>query len=430
MNPRLTANKIIIKFLRDKISFAKTLTNTESFVQELCYGISRWYLQLDFIAKKLLTKPLKSKDLDIYVLILTGLYEIIYMRTPTHAAINENVDNARKLKKPWACNLINAVLRNFLRQQDAVLSAVNENTIAKFAHPQWLIEKIKSTYPNDLEKILAANNEHPPMSLRINLRKISAKNYLHQVKAIVNPVCASCITLEEPCPVSQLPGFAIGEVSVQDCGAQFSAKLLDLKPNQRILDACAAPGSKTMHILETEPNIKELIAIDHDKKRLQMITENLKRMRTQKNKVKLLHADVSQIKSWWDQQSFDRILLDAPCSATGVIRRHPDIKLLKQEKDIVKLAHKQLEILQTIWPTLKPNGLLVYVTCSILPEENDQVISNFLAKTPNAQINKIDTSWGAPTKYGKQILPGQDNMDGFFYTVICKARTKNTYQKY
>ncbi|MGD9152869.1 MAG: 16S rRNA (cytosine(967)-C(5))-methyltransferase RsmB [Gammaproteobacteria bacterium] len=425
MNSRLTANKIIVKLLRDKISFAKTLTNAESFVQELCYGVSRWYLQLDFIAKKLLTKPLKSKDLDIYILILTGLYEIIYMRTPSHAAINENVENARKLKKPWACNLINAVLHNFLRQQDAIFDAVNKNVIAKFSHPSWLIKKIKSTYPNDWEKILAANNEHPPMSLRINLQKTTVKDYLHQTNAATNPVCASCITLQKPCPVSQLPGFADGEVSVQDCGAQFAAKLLDLKPNQRVLDACAAPGGKTMHILETEPNIKELVAVDHDKKRLQMVTENLKRIRTQKDKVKLLHADILQIKSWWNQQLFDRILLDAPCSATGVIRRHPDIKLLKQEKDIKKLVRKQLEILQTIWPILKPNGLLVYVTCSILPEENDQVISKFLAKTPDVQINKIDTPWGTPTKHGRQILPGQNNMDGFFYAVIRKIVNLN-----
>lgn len=420
MNSRLTANKIIVKLLRDKISFAKTLANAEGFVQEICYGVSRWYLQLDFIAKKLLTKSLKSKDLDIYVLILIGLYEIIYMRTPSHAAINENVDNARKLKKPWACNLINAVLRNFLRQQENIMLAIDKNIIAKFSHPQWLIEKIKSTYPTNWENILNANNERPPMSLRINLQKTTMKNYLHKINAATNPVCSSCIILQEPCPVSQLPGFADGEVSVQDCGAQFAAKLLNLKPNQRILDACAAPGGKTMHILETEPNIRELVAIDHDKTRLQMIEENLKRIHAQKNKVKLLHADASQTNIWWDQQLFDRILLDAPCSATGVIRRHPDIKLLKQEKDIEKLAHKQLEILQAIWPALKSNGLLVYVTCSILPEENDQIISSFLDKTPNAHINKIDASWGTLTKHGRQILPGQDDMDGFFYAVIHK----------
>ena len=420
MNPRLTANKIIVKLIRDKISFAKTLKNTEGFTQELCYGIARWHLQLDFIAKKLLTKPIKPKDLDVYVMILTGLYEIIYMRTPAHAAINENVNNARKLKKPWACNLINAVLRNFLRKQEAILDTTNENSIAKFAHPQWLIEKTKLAHPNDWQNILNANNEHPPMSLRINLQKTSVKNYFNKVEATINPVCSSCITLKHPCSVSQLPGFADGEVVVQDCGAQFAAKLLNLKPNQRILDACAAPGGKTTHILEIEPKIKELIAIDHDKTRLQMITENLQRASAQKNKVKLLHADASQTTKWWDKQLFDRILLDAPCSATGVIRRHPDIKLLKQANDIKKFAHKQLEILQAIWSTLKPGGLLVYATCSILPEENDQVISNFLVKTPNAQANKIDASWGTPTKHGRQILPGQNNMDGFFYAVVSK----------
>jgi len=424
MNPRLIANKVIVTLLHDKISLAKLLARTyddKSFIQELCYGVTRWYTQLDFIAKKLLTKPLKPKDLDIYVIILTGLYEIIYMRTPPHAAINENVNNARQLKKEWACGLINAILRNFLRQEKKIFAAIDKDIAAKFSHPQWLIKKIQAAYPDTWGKILITNNEHPPMSLRINLQKISRQDYLNKVDATPNDVCPSCITLKKPCQVTQLPNFNDGEVSVQDCGAQFAASLLDLQPNQYILDACAAPGGKTMHILETKPELQKLIAIDHDKLRLQMIDENLQRLKPLDQKVKLIHADAANPKTWWDKKMFDRILLDAPCSATGVIRRHPDIKLLKQEEDIKKLTEQQLNLLKSLWPTLKSDGLLVYVTCSILPEENDQVIENFITSSSDARINKINTQWGMPTKHGRQILSGQNNMDGFYYAVICKT---------
>jgi 16S rRNA (cytosine967-C5)-methyltransferase len=424
MNPRLTSNQIIISVLRDKISLAKLLARVyddKSFIQELCYGITRWYTQLDFIAKKLLTKPLKAKDLDVYVIILTGLYEIIYLRTPSHAAINENVNNARPLKKEWACNLINAILRNFLRKQTEIFAAIDKDIVAKFSHPLWLIKKIQAACPENWENILIANNEHPPMSLRVNLQRISRQDYLNKVDATANNVCPSCITLKKPCQVAQLPNFNEGVVSVQDCGAQFAANLLDLRPNQYILDACAAPGGKTMHILETEPKIKKIIAIDHDKSRLQMVEENLQRLKSLEQKVNLVHADAKQPEIWWDKELFDRILLDAPCSAIGVIRRHPDIKLLKQENDIKKLADQQLNLLTSLWPTLKPGGLLVYVTCSILPEENDQVIEKFITKTSDAQSKKTNASWGTSTKHGHQILPGENNMDGFYYAVIYKT---------
>jgi 16S rRNA (cytosine967-C5)-methyltransferase len=420
MNPRITAIKIILKLVQQGKSFAKI--SQESFVQEICYGVARWYLQLDFITKQLLKKPLKAKDLDIYTLILTALYELMYMRTPAHAIINESVNNARALKKEWACGLINATLRNFVRQKNKLLASVDKNIEAKYSHPKWLINKIREVYPHNWEQLFTANNSHPPMSLRINLALISRENYLKKVTATSNTFCSSCITLKKPCPVAQLPNFDNGEVSVQDCGAQFAASLLDLQPKQRILDSCAAPGGKTMHILEMQPNIKELIAIDHDKKRLNLIRENLQRTREKlSQKVTLLHADASQPENWWDHKLFDRILLDAPCSATGVIRRHPDIKILKKSSDIPKLATQQLKILTALWPLLNPNGKLVYVTCSILPEENDQVIEKFLAITPNAHISKIDAIWGMDTKFGRQIIPGQDGMDGFYYAVICKT---------
>lgn len=428
-NPRIIANKVIFNLVQNKQTFAKTLptklanissAQQKSFIQELCYGVARWYSQLDFIAKKIIKKPLKAKDLDIYILIIIGLYELMYLRTPQHAVINENVNNARHLNKQWACGLINAVLRGFSRQKTTLLKTISSNIEAKFAHPKWLINKIRRAYPKKWPQILKANNARPPMSLRVNLQQISREKYLQKVNAYPCPICPTCITMKKPCAVTELPGFTQGEVSVQDCGAQFAAKLLALKPKQRVLDACAAPGGKTMHILETETDLQELIAIDNNIERLRLVANNLQRIKSYISAAKLIHADISKPESWWDHKPFDRILLDAPCSATGVIRRHPDIKLLKTATDITNLAAQQLTLLKTIWPLLKQDGRLVYVTCSLLPEENDHVISKFLLETANAHIQKVNAPWGIATQLGQQILPGQDNMDGFYYAAISK----------
>lgn len=425
MNSRLKINKIITSLLQDKNSLTKTIPHhheDKKFIQQICYGVARWHTQLSFIANKLLKKPIKTKDLNIFVIILTGLYEIIFMRTPLHAAICENVNIARQLKKEWACNLINAILRNFARNQESITDEINKNIAAKLSHPKWMIKKVQNAYPKNWETILAANNTHPPMSLRINAQKTSAKDYVKKINGKENSVCPSCVTLEKPCQINDIPGFNDGEVSVQDCGAQLATSLLDLQPKQLVLDACAAPGGKSMHILETEPNIEKLIALDHDKNRLKMITENLRRLKLSAQKLEIICADAGNLNTWWkNKKLFDRILLDAPCSATGVIRRHPDIKILKKQNDIKKLAATQLLILKNIWQTLKPNGILVYVTCSILPTENDEVIEKFITTTSDACIKKISTNWGTSTKYGKQILPGQNNMDGFYYAVICKT---------
>jgi len=436
MNSRAVAAKVIVKLLDGKASLAKVLPSAlaensdQPFIQEICYGVARWYFQLNFISQKLLKKSLKQKDNDIYALILVGLYELLHMRTPEHATINETVNCARDFKKLWACSLINAVLRNFLRQKEKLLKLVGENLEAKYAHPKWMLERFKKAWPNYWKQLVEANNQYPPMSLRTNLQLISREDYLKKLAASsirvdssLDLLCNTCVVLEKPSVVSKLPGFFEGEVSVQDCGAQFAAELLDLKPQQNVLDACAAPGGKTMHILEQEPNLKKLIAIDSREDRLQLIKENLARIKfpniqNKNSLISFLCADAGEPKVWWNGAKFDRILLDAPCSATGVIRRHPDIKLLKREADIEILAKQQLRLLTALWPLLKSQGKLIYVTCSVLPEENDKVIEKFLAQTTGAQMIPIEASWGEPTKFGRQIIPGQDNMDGFYYSCL------------
>ena len=347
MNIRSQAAKAIKDLLITKTSFMIIFPRylqkiseqqQKALFQELCYGVARFYPQLSLIAKQLLKKPLKEKDYDIYALILLGIYQVLYTKIPQHAAVAETTEAARELKKEWAVNLINAILRQFLRQQISILASLKENPIAKYSHPLWLLNMIKKEWPNEWENIMAVNNHHPPMSLRINKNRISRESYLEKLKN--NSLDADCSTLSEigiilkkPCSIDKLPGFKEGEVSIQDCGAQLTAELLRLQPNHRVLDACAAPGGKTTHILENQPNIAELIAIDIKSDRLQKVAENLQRLHF---KASLICEDILNASKWWDGKLFDRILLDAPCSATGVINRHPDIKILRKKADIKK----------------------------------------------------------------------------------------------
>jgi 16S rRNA (cytosine967-C5)-methyltransferase len=393
----------------------------QAFVQAICYGVCRWYDRLDNIVQHLLSKPLKEKDKDIYCLLLIGLYQLIEMRIPEHAAVSETVSAVQDFKKIWAKNLVNAVLRNFIRQRDELLKKTENNLSAFYSHPAWIIAKVKAGWPTDWQAILTANNQHPPFSLRVNQRHITRSDYLttlpETIKAHIIPETQSGISLVEPIDVGLLPGFAAGDVSVQDGAAQLAAELLELSPAQRVLDACAAPGSKTAHILEVQSDI-ELLAIDVDAKRLQSVRDNLIRL---KLSASCVNADVGDVPSWWDGKLFDRILLDAPCSASGVIRRHPDIKLLRRETDIAKLAMTQLHLLSTLWTVLGPGGMLVYATCSIFPEENIEVIKTFLASHPEAKEEKITATWGKECLWGRQVLPGMHGMDGFYY--VCLRKT-------
>ncbi len=384
--------------LQKIVSKKQSLSDSDfsnAFVQELVYGTCRYYFYLKELLKKLLQKPLKKDDLDIELLLLVGLYQLIYLDVAQYAAINETVEVARELKKAWAVKLVNGVLREFLRQKEILLSVPDPY----FAHPQWLYEKVLAAWPEHYTQILQANNARPPMTLRINL---------------------ASIVLEKPKPVEEIEGFKEGKVFVQDAAAQLAANLLELKPDQLVLDACAAPGGKTTHILELEPQLKQLIAIDCEEKRLVFIKENLNRLKLNHLPVDVLLADAGKPDAWWDKKLFDRILLDAPCSATGVIRRHPDIKLLRKPNDIAKLVQQQKHLLNTLWSLLKPDGLLLYATCSIFPEENVEIISEFLTTHTDAKELKIEASWGVAQKFGRQILPGMDNMDGFYYARLVK----------
>ncbi len=391
----------------------------KAFVQAISYGVCRTYHRLDFILNALIDKPLKS--LEVKSLILIGLYQLKYMRVKPHAAVSETVQAARKIV--WAKALINAVLRGYLRKQDDLEQQADEFKTAALSHPNWLIKKIEHDWPKQVETILLENNQPPPMALRVNLTKTTRDDYLQllieqNLAANAADFTATGIILDKPVPIEALPKFADGWVSVQDGAAQLAAELLDARPGQRVLDVCAAPGGKTAHILEQQPDIGEMVAVDIDESRMLRVSENLQRLGLQ---AKLIVADAAKTDDWWDGKPFDRILLDAPCSATGVIRRHPDIKLLRKETDIAALTILQKTILNAIWPLLASGGMLLYATCSVLKKENEEQIQDFLS-THNDAIELPITSdeWGIPGICGRQILTGESSMDGFYYARLVK----------
>ncbi len=393
-----------------------------SLIQELAYGTLRWFHQLAGIAKLFLEKPLKQKDQDIYALLLAGLYQLRALRVATHAAVDETVAAAEALGKPWAKGLINACLREYLRRAGETDDAVKNDATLRLSHPAWLLEKFRAAWPGDWEHLATANNERPPLTLRVNLRKTTRAHYLEKLRAAnlaarPDTLLDTDITLETPVPVTQLPGFVDGLVSVQDAAAQWAAMLLDAQPGSRVLDACAAPGGKTGHILEHTPGLAELVAVDREPARVTRIDENLKRLGLE---ARLITADATDPATWWDGVPFDRILLDAPCSASGVIRRHPDVKLRRKPADLSKLTAAQARLLSALWPLLKPGGKLLYVTCSILPEENENTVLAFLTREPSAADDPLPETVGRPCAAGRQILPGEHGMDGFYYACLHK----------
>jgi len=428
LNIRLVAAKVLARVLQDGQSLTVALDNAfptidsakdRAFIQALCYGVCRQYHRLDFILSQLLEKPLK--DADVKALALVGLYQLKFMRVKPHAAVSETVLAARK--KPWAKSLINAVLRTYLREQEGLEHKADKCQVAALSHPDWLIKQIEQDWPEQALRIFLENNLQPPMVLRVNLSKTSREDYLQLLTGqdiAAEPVsfCPSAIRLDKPVPVDQLPGFAGGLVSVQDTAAQLAAGLLDVQPGHRVLDVCAAPGGKTAHILETQPQLKELVAVDIDEFRMQRVGENLQRLNLQAKRVV---GDAANPASWWDGKPFDRILLDAPCSALGVIRRHPDIKLLRRAEDIGQLQALQKSILQAVWPLLAPGGLLLYATCSILKQENERQVQAFLAEHADAIELPIEADWGVAGVCGRQILTGESAMDGFYYARLSKA---------
>lgn len=391
-----------------------------ALLRELCYGSLRWHPQLSALIKPLLQKPFKKSDANIEQLLIVGAYQLLHTRIPPHAAINSVVEASRSLKKNWASGLINAVLRKLQREEQTLLEQLPD--AARHAHPQWLWQRLRDAWPQEIESIAAANNHYPPMCLRVNALQGTRDDYLRDLNAsaIAASACAlneDGIRLQEAVVVTALPRFADGAVSVQDEAAQLAARLLDAKPQQRVLDACCAPGGKTCHILERQPNLRELIALDVDATRLQRVEANLQRLHLH---AKTLARDAIAPQVWWDNIPFERILLDAPCSGTGVIRRHPDIKILRSESDIAQLAELQFQLLNALWPLLARDGILLYATCSIMPEENTRVLERFLAVTENARELPIDATWGIAQNIGRQLLPSIDGCDGFYYAQLQK----------
>lgn len=431
LNLRAHATKLLTSVVKHQQSLASLLpyqpdnlsVADQALLQELCFGVCRWYQRLSAQIDMLLDKPLKTKDTDVKILLLLGLYQLEFTRIPAHAAISETVQACKQLKKASASGLVNAILRRSQRDKETMLESLSKKTDYVYSHPYWLIKRLKQAWPENWQDICAANNERAPMTLRINAQRNSRADYLQQltdanINATNSPYSEFGINLEKPANVETLPGFGEGLCSVQDEAAQLAATLLQLEPGQHVLDACAAPGGKTCHLRELEPQLASLTALEIDAERAKRIHQNLDRLQLKAN---VVEGDASQPEQWWDQQRYDRILLDAPCSATGVIRRHPDIKLLRRDEDIAALAELQLQILCALWPLLRAHGILLYATCSVLPDENEQVIAQFLAQHSDAQILPIEADWGIAGPAGRQLFPQPQGHDGFYYARIQKS---------
>ena len=389
---------------------------------ELSFGVCRWYRRLDALIALLLQKPFKSRDRDLHVLLLVGAYQLLYSRIPPHAAVSSVVEASRGLGKSWASKLVNGVLRRLQRERGALEQCVDADAATRFAQPDWLYQAIVSAWPAQAERILASLQGRPPMVLRVALSQIGRVDYLARLaaqglRAQAHPTVPSALVLDNAVPVDSLPGFEQGLVSVQDAGAQLAAACLDLRQGQRVLDACAAPGGKTLDILQHVGGL-QVTALDVDAERLQRVAQNLQRGGLHAD----LHAgDAAQPQHTnWGASHYDRILVDAPCSATGVMRRHPDIRLLRRASDLPDLVQRQSTILSALWGLLVPGGRLVYVTCSLLPAENAQQVEAFLARHQDARAVELPTVPGTRCGEGVQLLPGIDDTDGFYYAALQK----------
>lgn len=426
---RLQACAILVPILRGEGSLSQAFgagwqmpaNLSAPLVQELSYGVCRWYHRLQFYAQALLDKPLRAKDGDVHCLILVGLYQLFYLRVPEHAAIHETVEDAVALGKPWAKNLVNAVLREAQRRREELVQRAERDYAVWYSHPDWLLSQLKQDWPAHYRTILEANNARAPMTLRVNLRRTTRADYAAMLRADgiavrESPVANAALLLDVPRDVHALPGFAEGLVSVQDEASQLVAQILPLQPGLRVLDACAAPGGKTCALLEADPGLK-IVALDKEERRLPRMRDNLARLG--------LHADVRRgditEKKVFADASFDCVLLDVPCSATGVIRRHPDIKVLRRAAEVALLCATQRALLRAAWPLLAPGGVLLYSTCSVLAAENSQQVQGFLEELPAAQLQALPLTGSLPAAAGVQLAPKPESHDGFFYALLRKA---------
>ena len=425
-SPRAKAAAVIHRVLQGESlnqllphSFESLELGQRALCQELVYGTLREWPLYQAICQKFLRKTLRRKDQDLLSLICVGLYELDNLRTPPHAAISEAVNGARDLKKSWAAGMVNAVLRSYQREQAGLRETLTP--AAQYALPDWLFETLTTEYGKCFEQIAEAARGRPPLFLRVNQRHLSRAQYLQllneaSIAAAPAPLSPEAVLIEKPVDVSLLPGFDKGWVSVQDVSAQLVAGLLAARPGERVLDACAAPGGKACHILEQQPALAELTAMDISQQRLQRVRENTERLGLAMTTVT---ADASKLQESIRVKQFDAILADVPCSATGVIRRNPDVKILRQPGDIASFGAQQLAILKGLWPALKPGGRLLYVTCSLLKAENDSIIAAF-TNHKESIIHSLSLGQGRPTQFGWQTLPHPSGGDGLFFSLLEK----------
>ena len=386
--------------------------------RELVSGFCRWYFALSTLLASRLQKPLRARDRDIEVILILGLYQLLVMSTEPHAAVNETVKLALAQKKSWARGLVNALLRGVVRDK-----IVLDSSSPAQAYPDWIMSRIRRDWGEQAERVLIQGNNRPPMTLRVDTRQTSIDNVITTLRSAGKEagrhgVVTTAIELSSPCEVSQLPGFEQGILSVQDAAAQIAASVLACQSGARVLDACAAPGGKTAHLLQQYENIK-LDALDSSEVRLERLRQNLQRI---DKSARILIGDAASPEAWFDGDNYDCILADVPCSASGVMRRHPDIKLLRRESDIMPLLAQQRKILDALWRLLKPGGKMLYSTCSVFKDENEVQIAKFLERHPDcAEVTINNAEWGELRPHGRQILTGSDNMDGFYYGLLTKS---------
>jgi 16S rRNA (cytosine967-C5)-methyltransferase len=392
-----------------------------AFVSALLHDGARWWLRYDAMLGRLLQKPLRGREPVVHALLVIGLVQLAVLALPEYAAVAGTVDAVRALKRPQLAGLVNAVLRRFLRERASLDAAADADRLLASAHPAWLVQQLVRDWPDDVDQILAANNAPASLVLRANRRRTSVAALTARLldaghAAAVHEWLPDAVVLEQSTDVTALPGYSQGDFSVQDGAAQLAPDLLDLRDGLRVLDACAAPGGKTAHCLER--HTLDLLALDRDPQRLVQVRDNLARLGLV---AQTAAGDAAATADWWDGRPFDRILLDAPCTATGVIRRQPDIRLHRRAGDVERAATEQAQLLDALWLLLRPGGRLVYATCSILPHENARQIDAFLARTADARaIDAIPARFGRQAGAGRQNLPGADGMDGFFYAVVEK----------
>jgi 16S rRNA (cytosine967-C5)-methyltransferase len=423
---RAVAARLVARVLDERIAADELLpaegivSRDQPLLAALVLGTLRWHYRLEWQAQRLLERPLVRGQTALAALLRVGLLQLQELRIPPHAAVSATVDAAALLGARKAGGLVNAVLRRFQRERTQLERAALEVDEARFAHPRWLIDALRADHPRAWEAILAANNAAPPLWLRVNLARTTRADYLEKLAATglagaAAPDVPSAVLVAQPVGVESLPGFAAGEVSVQDVSAQRAAALLELAPGQRILDACAAPGGKTGHILEAVGGRSEVWAVDRDAARTGLVRQNLERLGLAG---RVLTGDATAPEGWWDGTPFDRILIDAPCSATGVIRRHPDIKVLRRPADVDRALVLQARLLRALWPLLAPGGRLLYATCSVLQRENDAQIAAF-----RAEQEGVEPVEGVASM---QLLPEEAGGDGFYYAWLRKPHVLRT----